>query len=281
MINFNSTVWNPELELFRFLGLSVRYYSLMWCLGLAGAYFLVKKFYKDKKIDTEKFEPLFIYSFIGIIVGARLGHCLFYEPEYYLGSFEGFIEMFLPIEFTSQGVKITGYRGLASHGGSIGILIAIWLYSRKQKISILSVLDMACVATPLTAFFIRIGNLMNSEIVGNATGSDYGFVFKQLGENFPRHPAQLYEAIAYLIIFFAGLLIYNNYKNKIGTGLFLGFCLFTIFTFRFFVEFLKEIQSPWEKGMTLNMGQLLSIPFILVGLFFFTKGLRSKKKPEI
>lgn len=281
MINFNYIVWNPELELFSFLGLSVRYYSLMWCLGLAGAYFLVKKFYKDKKIDTEKFEPLFIYSFIGIIVGARLGHCLFYEPEYYLGSFEGFIEMFLPIEFTSQGVKITGYRGLASHGGSIGILIAIWLYSRKQKISILSVLDMACVATPLTAFFIRIGNLMNSEIVGNATGSDYGFVFKQLGENFPRHPAQLYEAIAYLIIFFAGLLIYNNYKNKIGTGLFLGFCLFTIFTFRFFVEFLKEIQSPWEKGMTLNMGQLLSIPFILVGLFFFTKGLRSKKKPEI
>lgn len=274
MTHLNYIVWNPDLEFFRFLGLSVRYYSLMWCFGLVGAYFIVKKIYNDCKIDKEKFEPLFLYCFIGIIIGARLGHCLFYEPEYYLSSFENFIEMLLPIEFTQQGVKLTGYRGLASHGGTIGIFIAIWLYSRKYKISILSILDIVCIATPLTAFFIRFGNLMNSEIVGKATNSEFGFVFKQLGENFPRHPAQLYEAIAYLIIFIIGLLIYKNHKNRIGTGFYFGFCLFTIFTFRLFVEFLKEVQSTWEKDLVLNMGQLLSIPFIMLGLYFIIKGIK-------
>ena len=130
-----------------------------------------------QKIDNEKFEPLFIYCFHRYL-GRRpeLGHCIFYQPEYYFSSFEHFIEMLLPIEFTGEGIKMVGYRGLASHGGTIGIFIGIWMYCRKYKLSLLRVVDMICVATPFTAASIRIGNLMNSEIIGKATGTDHGFV---------------------------------------------------------------------------------------------------------
>ena len=262
---FSYIIWNPDIELFNFLGLPIRYYSLMWCIGLVAAYLLVKKFFKDQKIDNEKFEPLFIYCFIGILVGARLGHCIFYQPEYYFSSFEHFIEMLLPIEFTGEGVKMVGYRGLASHGGTIGIFITIWMYCRKYKLSLLRVVDMICVATPFTAACIRIGNLMNSEIIGKATETDYGFVFAALGEDFPRHPAQLYEAIAYLVIFVIAILIYRKHKELIGTGFYFGFCIATIFLFRFFVEFYKEVQVVWESGMALDMGQILSIPFVAIG----------------
>lgn len=271
---FSSIIWNPDVELVRLLGLPIRYYSLMWCIGLVAAYLLVKRFFKDQKIEDEKFEPLFIYCFVGILVGARLGHCIFYQPEYYFSSFEHFIEMLLPIEFTGEGVKMVGYRGLASHGGTIGIFIAIWMYCRKYKLSLLRVVDMICVATPFTAGCIRMGNLMNSEIIGKATDTDYGFVFAALGEDFPRHPAQLYEAIAYLVIFIITILIYRKHKELIGSGFYFGFCLATIFLFRFFVEFYKEVQVLWESGMALDMGQILSIPFVLVGAYFIYRGLK-------
>lgn len=280
MFNLLSVVWNPELELFRLFGLPVRYYSLMWCIGLVAAYFLVRKFFKDRKISDDTFEPLFVYCFLGILIGARLGHCIFYQPDYYLSSFEHIIEMLLPIAFTPNGVKMVGYAGLASHGGTIGIFIAIYLYCRKYKVKLLEVVDMICVATPFTAGCIRIGNLMNSEIVGKATGTDWGFIFATLGEDFPRHPAQLYEAIAYFTIFIISILIYKKHKDMVGSGFYFGFCLATIFTFRFFVEFCKEVQVDFEEGMALDMGQILSIPFILIGAYLIYRGIKLKIKAK-
>lgn len=276
MNTFLAVVWNPDSILCRVLGLPIRYYSLMWLIGLVAAYLLVKRFYKDRGIKQEVFEPLFMYCFLGILIGARLGHCIFYEPEYYLSGFKNFIEMLLPIRFMPQGgIKMVGYSGLASHGGTIGIFIGMWLYCRKYKVKLLECIDMVCVATPLTAACIRLGNLMNSEIVGKPTGTDWGFIFVQNGEDFARHPAQLYEAIAYIIIFIAILLIYRKHKEKVGSGFYFGFCIATIFTFRFFIEFCKEVQVDFEQGMTLDMGQILSIPFIIAGLWLI---LHSRKK---
>lgn len=275
MDNFLAVVWNPDTQLCRILGLPIRYYSLMWIIGLVAAYMIVKKVYKQRGIKEEVFEPLFIYCFLGILIGARLGHCLFYEPEYYLTSGKHFIEMLLPIRFMPQGgIKMVGYSGLASHGGTIGIIIGMILYCRKYKVKVLECIDMVCVATPLTAACIRLGNLMNSEIVGKPTGSDWGFIFVQNGEDFARHPAQLYEAIAYIIIFIITILIYRKHKEKIGSGFYFGFCIATIFTFRFFIEFCKEVQVDFEQGMTLDMGQLLSIPFVIGGIWLM---LHSRK----
>lgn len=282
MSNLLYIVWNPDSEMMRLFGFPVRYYSLMWIIGLAAAYFLVRRFYRDRKISDDKFEPLFLYCFVGILVGARLGHCIFYEPDYYFASFRNFIEMLLPVRFMPDGgMSMVGYSGLASHGGTIGIFTGIWLYCRKYGIKLLECVDMVAVATPVTSAFIRLGNLMNSEIVGKATGSDYGFVFAQLGEDFPRHPAQLYEAIAYLVIFVTILLIYRKHKDMVGTGFYFGFCLATIFLFRFFIEFCKEVQVDFEEGMALDMGQILSIPIALVGLYFMIKGLGRYKAQKV
>lgn len=268
MDNFLAVIWDPNSVMFKFFGLSIRYYSLMWVIGLVGGYMLVKKFYNDRGMSPDVFDPLFLYCFLGILIGARLGHCLFYEPDYYLTSGKHFIEMLLPIRFMPQGgCKLVGYSGLASHGGTIGIILGMLLYCRKYKVKVLECIDMVCIATPFTASCIRIGNLLNSEIVGKPTGTDWGFVFVQNGENFPRHPAQLYEAIAYFIIFIIMLLIYRHNKERVSTGFYFGFCIATIFTFRFFIEFCKEVQVDFEQGMALDMGQLLSIPFIIAGIW--------------
>ena len=160
------------------------------------------------------------------------------------------------------------------------IFIAILMYCKKYKVKLLEVVDMICVATPFTAGCIRIGNLMNSEIVGKATGTDWGFIFAALGEDFPRHPAQLYEAIAYFIIFIISILIYKKHKDMVGSGFYFGFCLATIFTFRFFVEFCKEVQVDFEEGMALDMGQILSIPFMLIGAYFIYRGIKLKIKAK-
>lgn len=185
--------------------------------------------------------------------------------------------MVLPIRQLADGSwKFTGYAGLASHGGTLGLMIALWLYVRKTKVPILQVLDNIAIATPITACFIRLGNLMNSEIVGKYTGTDYGFVFVHLNESAPRYPGQLFEAVAYFIFFIGGMILYRAYQRKVGTGFFFGFCLTSIFTFRLFVEFLKEVQEPWELRMQeligLNQGQLLSIPFIILGLYCMMNG---------
>lgn len=256
-------LWNPDVDMFTLGGIHVRYYSVCWIIGLLLAYFIVRQLYKQQGAKEETFEPLFLYCFFGILIGARLGHCLFYEPSYYLSHP---LDMILPFRQTAAGWKFTGYEGLASHGGTLGLMIALWLYVRKTKVNIVWVLDNIAIATPITACFIRLGNLMNSEIVGNPTDMAWGFIFARNGEDFARHPAQLYEAIAYLIIFCIGIWLYKRYREKVGTGFFFGYCLTTIFTFRFFIEFLKDVQVSFERGMTLDMGQWLSLPFIVLGI---------------
>ena len=253
-------VWNPEIEAFSIFGITIRYYSILFVTGLILAYWVISKLYKDQKIPYEKFDSLFIYCLLGIVVGARLGHCLFYEPSYWLSHP---LEMILPVKFTDGGIKWTGYQGLASHGGTIGLLLSLWFYARKMKLNYLSVLDNIAIATPIAACFIRLGNLMNGEIVGKLSNVPWAFIFPREGME-PRHPAQLYEAIAYLIIFVIGLSLYKKYKTSLLPGFYFGYCLTTIFVFRFFVEFIKASQEAYEDSMMLNMGQWLSIPFILI-----------------
>ena len=161
--------------------------------------------------------------------------------------------------------KFTGYEGLASHGGTLGLIIGLWLYCRNLKMNIWTVLDNIAIATPITACFIRLGNLMNSEIIGKVTDVPWAFIFTKVDQD-PRHPGQLYEAIAYALFFFVGWFLYKKAKTRVGTGLFFGLCLTLIFTFRFFVEFTKDIQVDFEAGMPLDMGQLLSIPFVILGV---------------
>lgn len=261
-----SILWNPDLVAFSIGSFSFRWYSLCWLLGLLAAYLIVKRLYKEQKIKPELFDPLFIYCFVGILIGSRLGHCLFYEPGYFLSSWRHVVEMFLPIHFMADGSwKFTGYEGLASHGGTIGLIIALWLYVRHTKVNLWRVLDNVAIATPTTACLIRLGNLMNSEIIGKVTDVPWAFIFERV-DMYPRHPGQLYEAIAYAVFFFIGWYIYRKRPERVGTGFFFGLCITLIFTARFFIEFTKDIQESFEADMLLNMGQLLSIPFVIVGL---------------
>ena len=267
-------VWNPSMSPFSIFGFEVRYYSLCWIIGLMAGYLIMQHLYKRQKMNMELFEPLFMYCFLGILIGARLGHCIFYEPEYY---FNHILEMFLPMKETSDGWKFIGYQGLASHGGTVGLFTALWLYTKRTKISFAWLLDNIAITTPIVAGMIRMGNFFNSEILGNVTEKPWGVIFAQVDE-FPRHPAQLYEAIAYFVIFIGGVLLYKKYPAKVGTLFYFGYCLATIFTFRFFVEFLKEVQSSFEEGMTLDMGQWLSIPFMIIGIACMWRSIKQKKQ---
>lgn len=281
--------WQPHIEAFQIGSFGVRWYALLWAIGLIAAYFIVKKLYKHQGISLDKFDPLFLYCFLGILIGARLGHCLFYEPEYYLGSVQGVIEMFLPVKILPDGSwKYHGYAGLASHGGAIGCFLAMMIYAKRNYLRFMTVLDNVCIATPMTACCIRLGNLMNSEIIGRPTDVSWAFLFHTNdamvnGVIVPRHPAQLYEALAYLLIFVLLVTVYwmrsgTSVQNaRVGTGLYFGLCLTLIFTFRFFIEFIKKEQVDFEKGMMLDMGQILSIPFVLVGLYFVIRSIRSSQ----
>ena len=284
----NYILWDPDLIAFKLgpiplLGtIAVRWYGLMWVIGLALAYFVVKHLYKEQKIKDEYFDPLFIYCFLGILIGARLGHCIFYEPDYFLTSGKGLIEMILPIRLGDDGswlgqtfgFHVIGYAGLASHGGTLGLMIALWMYVRRTKLSIWTVLDNIAIATGTTACFIRLGNLMNSEIIGKITDVPWAFIFERV-DAVPRHPGQLYEAIAYAILFVIMWQLHKKMPEKIGTGWYFGFCLTYIFTFRFFIEYTKEIQEAFEASLPIDMGQILSIPFIILGAYCMIK---AKKK---
>ena len=270
-------LWNPDLEIFRIGNFAIRWYSTCWLIGLALAYFIVKWLYKDQKVKDAYFDPLFMYCFLGILIGARLGHCLFYQPEYFLSSWTHVIEMFLPIhQMTDGSWKFTGYEGLASHGGTLGLMIALYLYYRRTHMNLWHVLDDIAIATPITACFIRLGNLMNSEIIGTPTHVPWAFIFERVDMT-PRHPGQLYEAIAYFFFFFVMLHFYKRTSKKVGTGFYFGLCLTLIFTFRFFIEYTKDIQVDFESGMIFNMGQLLSIPFIILGIACMRGGKWMKK----
>ena len=267
--------WNPNLEAFHIGWFSLRWYGLCWLLGFALAYLLVRQLYKEQKIKDELFDPLFFYCFLGILIGARLGHCIFYQPGDFLTSWKGIVEMLLPIHFLPDGGwKMTGYAGLASHGGTLGLMIALWLYVKKTKLSLWTVLDNIAIATGSMACCIRLGNLMNSEIIGKPTDVPWAFIFEKV-DLLPRHPGQLYEAIAYALLFAIMWYLHKRMPEKIGTGWYFGFCLAYIFTFRFFIEYTKEIQEAFEASLPIDMGQILSIPFIILGVWCM---IRAKKK---
>lgn len=218
-------------------------------------------FNKEKKQENDLNELIW-YMMLGTVIGARLGHCLFYNPAYYLAN---------PLE-----ILMVWKGGLASHGAAIGNLFALYLFVRKNKeYSYLWIVDRIVITAALGGFFIRMGNLFNSEILGVKTDVPWAFVFTYV-DNVPRHPAQLYEAIAYLLVFVFLFVIYFRSNAKFKQGLLLGSFLVLVFTFRFFIEFIKEDQTYFEQGMTFNMGQLLSIPFILIGLYLVFR--KNKKK---
>lgn len=282
--------WNPDVVAFHLGFVSVRWYGLCWCLGLIAVYMLMHRLYQEQKLGEEKFDPMFFYCFVGILVGARLGHCLFYEPEYYLHHLT---EMFLPIKETTHPELwtswlmwlptgnenthwvMTGYEGLASHGGTLGLMLALVLYARRVKLPLLHVLDNVGIVTPVCACAIRLGNLMNSEIIGRPTDLPWAFIFERV-DQLPRHPGQLYEALCYACFFFIGWHFYRRHPRKVGSGFFFGLCLFMIFTSRILIEYTKENQVDFENGMFLNMGQLLSIPFVLLGLWCMRRGWKRK-----
>lgn len=268
--------WQPSEVAFQAGPFSIRWYALCWLIGLALAYLLMKWLYKKHKYSEEKFDPLFLYVFLGVLVGARLGHCLFYEPGYFLSSGQHVVEMLLPIHFLEGGGwKFTGFAGLASHGGVVGLLVGLWAYIRRFKMPAWVVLDFMGICSCITACFIRLGNLMNSEIIGNVTDVPWAFIFAHVDQA-PRHPGQLYEAIAYLCFFVIIFMVYKRHGDRVGTGLYFGLCLTLVFTFRFFIEFSKEVQESFEAGLPLNMGQMLSIPLIALGVWAIVRSRHMK-----
>jgi phosphatidylglycerol---prolipoprotein diacylglyceryl transferase len=261
--------WNANPEIFRFGTFAVRWYGVLFALGFFIGYFIMQRFFRKEGVPLKLLDQLTTYMVVSTIIGARLGHCLFYEPAYYLAH---------PLEIFKiwQG-------GLASHGASIAIIIGLIIYSKRNKMSFWWVIDRIGVVTALAGCFIRLGNLMNSEIFGKPTSVPWGFIYVNASDpaqsTQPRHPTQIYEALIYLLIFFILLFIYNRKNGKPKEGVLISLFLILIFGTRFFIEFLKEPQVGFEQGMSLNMGQWLSIPFVLAGAAALYMINRGKKLP--
>lgn len=266
--------WDFDSEIINIFGFPLKYYGLLFACGLLLCMYILKGIFKEENLKDSAHEALFVYGIIGIFVGARLGHCLFYDFDYYS---KNLLEIILPIKKTVNGdYQFIGFAGLASHGGTVGLIISLYLYSKKFKIKYLKILDLIAVVAPLGAAFIRLANLMNSEMIGNPTTMPWAFVFKRI-DNIPRHPAQLYEAVSYFIIFIIIFGIYKTKKIKFGNGFYFGLAITLIFAMRILIEFVKINQVEFEEGMKLNMGQILSIPFIIIGMYFVSKYLIKKE----
>ena len=258
--------WNVNPEIVKLGPLSLRWYGLLFALGFFFGYLIFQRYFKKENISLELLDKLTLYMVVGTVVGARLGHCLFYDARYYLSD---------PIRI----LKVWE-GGLASHGAGIGILLALWLFVRKYKFSYAWLLDRIVITVALAGTFIRLGNLMNSEIYGIQTSLPWGFIFDRNHETVAKHPTQIYEALCYLIIFISLYRLNLRKPAWLHDGHIFGFFLISVFTCRFLIEFIKQEQSPFEKGMVLNMGQLLSIPFILGGIilvYYAGKGAFEKK----
>lgn len=244
--------WNINPTIFSVGPISVRWYGLLFAMSFVVGYFIMLRIFRKENIPEPLLDELSMYMLIATVVGARLGHVLFYEPASYLAH---------PLDILKiwQG-------GLASHGAAIGIIFALYLFSRKTRQPFLWVIDRIVVVVALSGFFIRTGNLFNSEIYGNITDLPWGFIFERVGETLPRHPTQIYEGLTYLVLFFFLLWYYYQKDGKPRPGLLFGVFLIVVFGFRFIVEFIKEPQVAFESSMSLNMGQLLSIPLIIAGI---------------
>lgn len=269
MTDILAIIWNANPELFHIGGFAVRWYSLLFVSGFILGFFIFQWFFKREKLDPRLLDSLLVTLIVGTIVGARLGHCLFYQPDYYLGSWEGFLEIFMPWK-----------GGLASHGGTIALFIAMWWfahkYGKRHGFDFVWLVDHLSIAVCFAATFIRLGNLFNSEIYGGVTNLPWGFVFVRNGETEPHHPTQLYEALSYLILGLVLLAIYKYRSEKTWRGTFIGLFLIGCFGSRFLIEFIKNDQVDFEAGMALNMGQILSIPFVLLGIGFLVYAYKKK-----
>lgn len=259
---FDAITWNVDPEIFSIGNLSIRWYGLLFASAFLAGYLVFSRFLKTDRLTSEMLDQLLIYIAVGTVIGARLGHCFFYEPEYFLKN---------PLEI----LKIWK-GGLASHGAAIGILLALWLYVRRHKLSFLWMIDRIVIVVALGGTFIRLGNLFNSEIYGSPTSLPWGFEFVRdrlydsaTGELLPtvaRHPTQLYEALSYILIFALLFTFYRKRHLKVRDGFIFGVFMILLFTARFLIEFVKNDQVSFEAGMQFNMGQWLSIPFILAGI---------------
>jgi phosphatidylglycerol:prolipoprotein diacylglycerol transferase len=278
MQNLLFIVWDVNPEMFTIPGINwpVRWYGLLFACAFLASQFIVGHVFKTEQRPAKYLDIITIYIIAGTVIGARLGHCLFYSPDYYL---------FHPLDI----LKIWE-GGLASHGAAIGIITAMLLYCRKTGEGVWWLFDRIVIVVPLAAIFIRMGNLMNSEIVGKPTNLPWGFKFLRCDEDASmaqfhsvslipaRHPSQLYEAL-YCVILFVLMFYLWKYKRQIlPQGFMFGLFCVLLFTSRFFMEYLKETQVDWEKGLTFDMGQWLSIPFVLGGLFIMFFSYRKQKR---
>ena len=273
-MNLLAVVWDFEPALFDIGGFEIRWYSLMWVLALlaagwVGGYCMRRDGKTSAEVDTA-----FLFIVLGTIIGARVGHCLFYEPEVYLP------EPWRIITDIRKG-------GLASHGAALGIIIGIWLSARKNKVTFLWTADRIAIVAPLAGAIIRLGNLFNSEIVGDVTTMPWGFKFLRLYPNWPvesvpaQHPTQLYEALCYFAIFGILFLLYRFTKLSRHEGFIFGATMVGIFLSRFLLEFIKVEQVGWENGMFFNMGQWLSLPFVLIGIALMVWSWLRGEKNEV
>ena len=257
--------WNVDPEIFRIGPVALRYYSFSFVLGFFLGEKYVSRYMIKHGYTKEHVAKLFTFMLLGTIIGARLGHCLFYEPAYYL----------------SHPLKILKVweGGLASHGGFIGVMIAVGLFNKRvKKINLLWLLDLVAAPSLITGCYIRLGNLMNSEIIGHPTDVPWAFIFKRV-DNIPRHPSQLYEAIGFFVISMIVFHLYKKYNEVWPSGRFVGLILTGGMAWRFFTEYFKENQVAFEEGMLMNMGQLLSIPMMILGIILvFREQIFSKKK---
>jgi prolipoprotein diacylglyceryl transferase len=259
--------WDVNPEIFRIGSLAIRWYGVLFASSFLFGLIIMNRIFKNEKLGEDVLDRLTIYMIIGTILGARLGHCFFYEPVYYLKN---------PSE-----ILMVWQGGLASHGAAIGILAALWFFAKKEKKDYTWILDRIVITVALAGFLIRMGNLMNSEVYGVETTVPWGFIFLRNYETLPKHPTQIYEALAYLAIF---VLLYRLYWTKKGEhyqGLLISLFLILLFGVRFFIEFIKEEQVAFEATMKLNMGQWLSIPFVLIGAWGLYKTFKMKKKAQI
>jgi prolipoprotein diacylglyceryl transferase len=253
--------WNVDPVLFHIGGFGLRWYSLCFLVAFLLGYYIIERMFKREGVKEDYLSSLFLYIFLAILFGARLGHCLFYEPDYFLTS-EHWVEIFWPF----QNGHFTGFQGLASHGAAIGILVSLWLYWRKYGLNPWWFLDRLVIVVALGGAFVRLGNLFNSEIYGVETTLPWGFIFEREGEVVAKHPTQLYESLSYFIIFGVSYWYYLRKNGQFKTGTIFGWWLVALFGVRLLIEFVKNDQVDFEAGMVLNMGQLLSLPFIIGGL---------------
>ena len=253
--------WNVDPMLFHIGSFGLRWYSLCFLVAFLLGYYIIERMFKREGVKEDYLSSLFLYIFLAILFGARLGHCLFYEPDYFLTS-EHWVEIFWPF---ADG-HYTGFQGLASHGAAIGILVSLWLYWRKYGLNPWWFLDRLVIVVALGGAFVRLGNLFNSEIYGVETTLPWGFVFEREGETVAKHPTQLYESLSYFIIFGVSYWYYLRKNGRFKTGTIFGWWLVALFGVRLLIEFVKNDQVDFEAGMALNMGQLLSLPFIIGGL---------------